>query len=131
MLLSELSPEQTAVRAKIVDTLSAAGWTPTLVHEMAEDGDDVNLEASLEYDPSELGLTFEYEAEENRAHLTLGFTYGDKNRVLLIEVDDTLDAVLHAVIGVQDTAGEDDMDSVQAAVINTGAKVSIEERDEE
>jgi hypothetical protein len=127
MLLSDLTPEQTAVRSRIVDTLSAAGWTPTMVHEMAEDGDDVNLQASLEYDPSELGLTLEYDAEDNQVHLTLGFVYGDRNRVLIIDVDDKLDAVLQAVIALQDSAGEGDMDKVQSAVTATGAKVAVEE----
>lgn len=118
MLLSELTPEQASIRQQVTDTLTAAGWTPTLVHEMADDGDDVELLASLENDEAEPPLTVEYEPATNRLHVTIGFTYGDDNTVLLVEVDDRLHAVLGAVAsGVED---------VEAAVRATGATVTTE-----
>jgi hypothetical protein len=128
MELSELDPEQSGLRASIVEALVAAGWEPTVIHEMAEEGQDVNYLASLEYGEGDLDLTVDYEPDAGRLHVTLGSAWGD-NTELSMPADGRTGSGLAVLVKHQDTLSDETLADCVAELRGVYPELTVEADD--
>lgn len=97
-----MSERQLADRTLFVNTLSKAGWSGTLFNEHFDEGLAATPEASMEYSSKSMDLRFDFNAKGPRVILYLDSSEG-KSLGLVFRCMDQLEALLAAVIGIQDT----------------------------
>lgn len=99
---SQMTERQLSDRTLFVKTLANAGWRGTLFNEHFDSGLSGSPEASMEYSSKAMELRFDFEAKDPRLILYLDSPEG-KSLGLVFRCPDQLDALLQAVIGIQDS----------------------------
>jgi hypothetical protein len=79
MRKAELNNEQASARSYVTETLLAAGWRPSLNHELVEEGLWMPYEATLEFtNDKAVHLRVEYSASEKVVRLKIATTDGEQ-----------------------------------------------------
>ena len=99
---SEMNASQLKDRKLFVDKLTKAGWSGTLQNEQFDEGLWVSPEATMEYSSKTMSLRFDFVLKDPRLILYLDSKEG-KILGLVLRCMDRVDAIVEAVIAIQDT----------------------------